>query len=950
MHTLNDQIKILKEHQNNFINIHYKNPFAQTLYNIQNAAIKIQEEVHDQCPLDIKLDHLAQIALMLLSPPGNESLKEKARACRDEIKNLLPHLANQQQVKSYTVLLELISFFENIHKEFKREYLLIKTNLIINNKREKIKITKTNLINKASELFIVKYPYYSFESIKYLIMIVFKAWNNFPKNILDGSFFKEINHPIAQLFYHEYFYKIFGIYRLYKFDNLQKPFIESIDIVMNDFFGSDIKKIKLFMDFSIGISEASNFFSMNFNTDLMEYKKKLLKVHQYHQFYLEEVNNRIKIKEIQSDEFIKELTRQDLIRRKSLKPVSHQTTSPAQKPRKSNAPEKRNQTPTSNPEDIAYELFKNQNFREAIRAYTSLKEEKVTKQNRLKHVRILASIGDCYNYWSRFEFQKKSGGDKLGLELEKKAISFYTQALEQITVGAKQNADNEEWRAWSYFINESLHSLRPQNYWDELKKEVEKQETALTDANKNTSSLKKTAKLPAKTSTKKLTFFDAQHSLVSNNGIVAGALILNPTSLAVAQPDTVPSKKKRPSPETIVNTIKNSIPPPLQAIIDELHQRNHRCYIVGGAVTGVIADSYVIADSDKKVEQVPTDIDIVTTAIPQEIREIAEKRGYTVQIIGTRKPIARIQTGPNPEEHYDFATLEGTSPQKKLHYVTLDNGLVVPIFSGTDIKEDAQNRDVPVNAMYLNLLTDEIEDPTGEGWASFDRNELSTIGNPLDSFRTDAVRMLRIVRLAVKLNFSIEEQTKQTIRQCASFEIEPPMRLLQELHKLLINKKAIECFNLLNQFQLLSLLKKEQANVELIPQILSEITFYNLSDNEAWLLLLATLFWPGISQHGSDNKELIEQVDNTLNKFKRFLWENIRAKIRQIWLQALLDQLVLPVLNKDELSLIPLFKKIIQTLPPTMTSTATSSANFFMSSNQQQGTATTHEHLKSLAS
>ena len=85
---------------------------------------------------------------------------------------------------------------------------------------------------------------------------------------------------------------------------------------------------------------------------------------------------------------------------------------------------------------------------------------------------------------------------------------------------------------------------------------------------------------------------------------------------------------------------------------------------------------------------------------------------------------------------------------------------------GDDLREDLARRDFTVNALAQNISTGAIID-LFRGAADLARRRIKAVGNPSERFAEDPLRMLRAVRLAVQLDFDLEEKTARTIRGSA---------------------------------------------------------------------------------------------------------------------------------------------------------------------------------------
>lgn len=168
-------------------------------------------------------------------------------------------------------------------------------------------------------------------------------------------------------------------------------------------------------------------------------------------------------------------------------------------------------------------------------------------------------------------------------------------------------------------------------------------------------------------------------------------------------------------------------------VIDSLTKAGYEAYIVGGGVR------------DLMLGLTPKDFDAVTNATPNQIKEVFGRR---CRIIGRRFELAHVYSG---RELIEVATFR--APPKKA--VTSAAGMILRDNNWGTIEEDFARRDFSINAMYYqprkgivldfcNAIED-IQDKT-----------LRLLGDPKLRFEEDPVRMLRTLRFAAKLNFSID--------------------------------------------------------------------------------------------------------------------------------------------------------------------------------------------------
>lgn len=80
-------------------------------------------------------------------------------------------------------------------------------------------------------------------------------------------------------------------------------------------------------------------------------------------------------------------------------------------------------------------------------------------------------------------------------------------------------------------------------------------------------------------------------------------------------------------------------------------------------------------------------------------------------------------------------------------------------------EEDALRRDATVNAMFYNITTEQLEDFTGRGQEDMRKHILRTPLEPYQTFKDDPLRILRLIRFASKLNYTIEPTALSAMRE-----------------------------------------------------------------------------------------------------------------------------------------------------------------------------------------
>ena len=209
--------------------------------------------------------------------------------------------------------------------------------------------------------------------------------------------------------------------------------------------------------------------------------------------------------------------------------------------------------------------------------------------------------------------------------------------------------------------------------------------------------------------------------------------------------------------------------------VETLQQQGFKAYVVGGAVRDLLAG------------RKPKDFDVATNATPEQVRNCFRRS----RIIGRRFQIVHVLMGA---ETIEVTTFRGHHDQQSSHRAQTDNqGRVLRDNVFGSQKDDAMRRDFTVNALYFDPATETIID-YHRGLSDLKQKTLRMIGDPEQRYREDPVRMLRAVRLASKLDLTIEPATRQPIGELAGLiENVPPSRLFDEMLKLLTSVDAVKC-------------------------------------------------------------------------------------------------------------------------------------------------------------
>jgi poly(A) polymerase len=208
--------------------------------------------------------------------------------------------------------------------------------------------------------------------------------------------------------------------------------------------------------------------------------------------------------------------------------------------------------------------------------------------------------------------------------------------------------------------------------------------------------------------------------------------------------------------------------------VEALQDAGFKAYVVGGAVRDLIAGI------------TPKDFDVATNATPEQVRHCFRRS----RIIGRRFQIVHVMMGA---ETVEVTTFRGPHDQQGTKSHTDHEGRVLRDNVFGSEKEDAARRDFTVNALYYDPRSETIID-YHHGVSDLEQKKLRMIGDPVTRYREDPVRMLRAVRLAAKLDFTLDEATRAPIRELSGLiENVPPPRLFDEMLKLLTSGHSVKC-------------------------------------------------------------------------------------------------------------------------------------------------------------
>src|SRR5271166_2306689 len=174
-------------------------------------------------------------------------------------------------------------------------------------------------------------------------------------------------------------------------------------------------------------------------------------------------------------------------------------------------------------------------------------------------------------------------------------------------------------------------------------------------------------------------------------------------------------------------------PEGIKLIRDLFTSNNFKIYLSGGSVRDILLGLK------------PRDYDLMTNALPNEIKQILIDNKIKYHLRG--------------DEYGTYGII--------INKIEIDIGSFMKdypkIVFGVSIQDDANRRDLTYNALYYDFLDDKIIDLVS-GLQDLRNGITKIIGNPIERFNEDKLRILRVLRYACKYNHIIGNDTWEVIR------------------------------------------------------------------------------------------------------------------------------------------------------------------------------------------
>lgn len=320
-------------------------------------------------------------------------------------------------------------------------------------------------------------------------------------------------------------------------------------------------------------------------------------------------------------------------------------------------------------------------------------------------------------------------------------------------------------------------------------------------------------------------------------------------------------------------------------VLYRLDKAGFKALLVGGGVRDTLLGLH------------PKDFDVTTDATPEQVVKLFRNS----RLIGRRFKLVHVVFGrdvievatfraPPSEDHSSKVSAKGESGM-----ILRDN-----VYGSKD--EDAMRRDFTVNALYYDIADFSLHAYAG-GYEDLKNRTLRLIGDPQVRYREDPVRMLRAIRFAAKLDFSIEEETAKPIKEMAPLLQQiPAARLFEEALKLFVHGNALQTLQLLREYGLFEyLFPHAEQHMRTDPKalLMAENTMrntdarINAGKSVTPYFFMASLLWPALvreqkafeKQGLPPHPALQKAADKVLAEQMKFIAipKRLSIPMREIW-------------------------------------------------------------------
>jgi poly(A) polymerase len=255
---------------------------------------------------------------------------------------------------------------------------------------------------------------------------------------------------------------------------------------------------------------------------------------------------------------------------------------------------------------------------------------------------------------------------------------------------------------------------------------------------------------------------------------------------------------------------RRSIDPDALKIVHKISKAGHVAFLVGGCVRDLLLGTH------------PKDFDIGTSARPEEVRKIFRNsrtigkrfrlshiyfRGGKIFEVATfrtiESPTFAEEIPSSGDGSIDIENIDIDSQNTETNIEVTTVKTLAPDNAYGDAQTDAFRRDITVNAMFYDPLSEILIDYVG-GLQDIQQKVIRTIGDPWVRFREDPIRMIRAIRHGSKPGFTFDPQLWKALQELAPLILQcPEARVHEEFTKEFSRGTSVRSIELLRESNVL---------------------------------------------------------------------------------------------------------------------------------------------------
>lgn len=279
-------------------------------------------------------------------------------------------------------------------------------------------------------------------------------------------------------------------------------------------------------------------------------------------------------------------------------------------------------------------------------------------------------------------------------------------------------------------------------------------------------------------------------------------------------------------------------------VLQTLEDAGFEAYFVGGSVRDVLLHRHV------------HDVDITTSAYPEEVKELFDKSIDT----GIKHGTVTVLYGGESYEITTFRTESGYQDFRRPDHVTFVQNL----------DEDLKRRDFTINALAMDMHGNIVD--LFNGIEDLKNHIIRAVGNPEKRFHEDALRMMRAVRFMSQLEFKLEEKTEQAIKNnhelLKKISVE---RIREEFVKMGLGSFSREAFQIFLDTQLSEDVPDFTGKKDLL-QVYPQLKFSPTMETSLWAVIIILLKVPNekigkFMRDWKNSNAMTEKVEQVIKMF-----------------------------------------------------------------------------------